>query len=378
MRCMTTTVMILGAGFGGLELASTLSERLAGEVDVTLFDQHDAFVFGFSKLEVLFGHQNAEQVRIPYREIRTPGVEFRQERVLAIDPGTRHVVTDAAVYDPDIVVVALGADYDIAATHGFAEGGFEYYTVAGAERLRDELAAFRGGRVMLAVLSIPFKCPPAPYEAILLLHDRLVARGILEGSNLHMVSPQPSPIPVSPQASAALERAMAERGIAYTKRHRIHGIDPDARVAQFKDHDEPYDLFIGIPTHKVPDVLVEAGLTQDGWVAVDPLTLQTPYAGVYAIGDCAETGIPKAGTFAESAAHVVADGIVRSIRGAGGLASGGTGLCYLEFGHGDVGRVDVDFHADGGPTAPLLGPSPAYAAEKAEFGAVRRARWFGA
>ena len=110
---MTTTVMILGAGFGGLELASTLSERLAGEVDVTLFDQHDAFVFGFSKLEVLFGHQNAEQVRIPYREIRTPGVEFRQERVLAIDPGTRHVVTDAAVYDPDIVVVALGADYDI-------------------------------------------------------------------------------------------------------------------------------------------------------------------------------------------------------------------------------------------------------------------------
>lgn len=378
MRCMTTTVTILGAGFGGLELASTLSERLGGEVEITLFDQQDAFVFGFSKLEVLFGRQDAEQVRIPYREIRTPGVEFRQERVLAIDPATRHVVTDAAVYDPDIVVVALGADYDIAATPGFADGGFEYYTVAGAERLRDELAAFQGGRVMLAVLSIPFKCPPAPYEAILLLHDQLVARGIREGSDLHIVSPQPSPIPVSPQASAALERAMAERGIVYTKRHRIHGIDPDARVAQFKDHGEPYDLFIGIPTHKVPDVLVEAGLTQDGWVAVDPVTLQTPYAGVYAIGDCAETGIPKAGTFAESAAHVVADGIARRIRGSEGHERGGTGLCFIEYGDGDIGRVDVDFHADGGPTAPLLGPSPAYAAEKAEFGAVRRARWFGA
>ena len=374
---MTTTVMILGAGFGGLELASTLSERLAGEVEITLLDQHDAFVFGFSKLEVLFGRQNAEQVRIPYGEIRTPGVEFRQERVLAIDPGTRHVVTDAAAYDPDIIVVALGADYDIAATPGFADGGFEYYTVAGAERLRDELAAFHGGRVMLAVLSIPFKCPPAPYEAILLLHDQLVARGIRESSDLHIVSPQPSPIPVSPQASAALERAMAERGIVYTKRHRIYGIDPDARLAQFKNHDEPYDLFIGIPTHKAPDVLVEAGLAQDGWVAVDPVTLQTPYAGVYAIGDCAETGIPKAGTFAESAAHVVADGIARRIGGSEGRERGGTGLCYIEYGDGDVGRVDVDFHADGGPTAPLLGPSPAYAAEKTEFGAVRRARWFG-
>jgi sulfide:quinone oxidoreductase len=374
---MATTVMILGAGFGGLELASTLSERLAGEVDVTLIDQHDAFVFGFSKLEVLFGHQDAEQVRIPYREIRTPGVEFRQERVLAIDPGTRHVVTDAAAYDPDILVVALGADYDISATPGFADGGFEFYTVAGAERLRDELAAFRGGRVMLAVLSIPFKCPPAPYEAILLLHDQLVARGIREDSSLHIVSPQPAPIPVSPRASAVLERVMAKRGIAYTKRHRVYGINPETRVAQFKDHDEPYDLFIGIPTHKVPDVLVKADLTKDGWVAVDPVTLQTPYAGVYAIGDCAETGIPKAGTFAESEAHVVADGIVRGLRGAGELAPGGTGLCYVEFGGGDVGRVEVNFHAAGGPTAPFVGPSPAYAAEKEEFGAVRRARWFG-
>jgi sulfide:quinone oxidoreductase len=125
-------------------------------------------------------------------------------------------------------------------------------------------------------------------------------------------------------------------------------------------------------------VLVEAGLTEDGWVKVDRRTLETPYPGVYALGDCAETGIPKAGTFAEIDAHVVADEIVSTIRGDGVHASGGTGLCFLEFGNGEVGRVDVDFHARGGPTAPLLGPSPAYAAEKAEFGAVRQARWFGA
>lgn len=371
-------VMILGAGFGGLELASLLSERLAGEVDVTLVDQDEAFVFGFSKLDILFGRRAADEVRIPYRTIRKRGVEFRRERVLAIDPATRRVVTDAAVYDPDLVVVALGAEYDVAATPGFAEGGFEYYSVAGAERLRDALEAFRGGRVILAVLSIPFKCPPAPYEAILLLHDRLIARGIRDSTGIHVVTPQPSPIPVSPQTSSALERAMAERGIAFTKRHRVYGIDSDARVARFKDHDEPYDLFIGIPVHKAPDVLVEAGLTEDGWVAVDRRTLQTGYPGVYAIGDCAETGIPKAGTFAESAAAVVAGGIARSVHGTGEHARGGSGLCYIEFGNGEVGRVDVDFHAESGPTAPLLGPASAYVAEKAEFGAVRRARWFGA
>ena len=370
--------MILGAGFGGLELASALSERLGREIDVTLVDQNDAFVFGYSKLEILFGHQTTDQVRIPYRGITRPGVEFRQERVLTIDAATRHVVTDAAGYDPDLVVVALGAEYDVAATPGFAEGGFEYYSVTGAERLRDELEVFRGGRVLLAVLSIPYKCPPAPYEAMLLLHERLVDRGLRDASELHVVTPQPAPIPVSPETSAAIERAMAERGIAYTKRHRIYGIDPDTRVAHFKDHDEPFDLFIGIPVHKVPDVLVEAGLTEDGWVKVDRRTLETPYPGVYALGDCAETGIPKAGTFAESDAHVVADEIASTIRGGGVHASGGTGLCFLEFGNGEVGRVDVDFHARGGPTAPLLGPSPAYASEKAEFGAVRQARWFGA
>ncbi|MCD2443291.1 FAD-dependent oxidoreductase [Agromyces sp. SYSU K20354] len=375
---MPTNVMILGAGFGGLELASSLSERLAGEVEVTLVDQHDDFVFGFSKLEVLFGRQSAEQVRIPYRPMRAPGVAFRQEKVLALDPATRHVVTDAGAYDPDVIVVALGADYDVAATPGFADGGFEYYTVTGAERLRDELRSFRGGRVMLAVLSIPFKCPPAPYEAILLLHDELVGRGIRDVTDMHVVTPQPAPIPVSPQASAAFERAMGERGIAYTTRRRVYGIDPAARVARFKDHDEPYDLFIGIPVHKVPDVLSDAGLAEEGWVAVDPRTMRTGYPGVYAIGDCTETGIPKAGTFAESTAHVAADDIVRSIRGAGALAPGGTGLCYMEFGNGEVGRVDVDFHAAGGPTAPLLGPSSEYVAEKAEFGATRRARWFGA
>jgi sulfide:quinone oxidoreductase len=377
MGGMTTTVMILGAGFGGLELATLLSERLAGQVDVTLVDQEDAFVFGFSKLDVLVGRRTADEVRIPYARLAKPGVEFRRERVLAIDPAARHVVTDAAAYDPDVLVIALGAGYDVDATPGFAEGGFEYYSVAGAERLRDELARFPGGHVLLAVLSIPFKCPPAPYEGMLLVHDLLVDRGVRDTSSLHVVTPQKAPIPVSRQASAALEEAMAGHGIEYTKHRRVYGIDPDAGQARFKDHEEPYDLFIGIPVHRVPDVLVDAGLTEDGWVVVDPSTSETPFPGVYAIGDCAESGIPKAGTFAESAALVVAVEIARRVRGSGERELGGRGLCYIEFGEGSVGRVDVDFHAPGGPTAPLLGPTRAYAAEKAGFGDVRRARWFG-
>jgi sulfide:quinone oxidoreductase len=369
-------VVILGAGFGGLELSTLLSERLADDVEVTLIDQHDAFTLGFSKLDVVFRHQTRDEVRLPYQHLSKQGVVFRQETVVAIDPQRRRVVTDKSTYDANFLVLALGADYDLAATPGFVEGGFEYYSVDGAERLRDELPSFRGGKVLLAVLSIPFKCPPAPYEGILLLHDYLVERGIRDATQLHVVTPQPAPIPVSVEASEAVERTMGARGIEYTKRRRVYGIDPASKVAHFKDHEEPYDLFIGIPVHKVPDVLVEAGLTENGWVKVDPLTLTTPFPGVYALGDCAETGIPKAGVFAESAARTVADEIAATILGGRARPYDGTGLCFVEMGDGEVGRVDVHFRAKGGPTAPLLGPSPEYAAEKAEFGAVRRARWF--
>src|SRR6476659_426166 len=129
---MKQRVLILGAGFGGLELATRLSEPIPDAVDVTLIDRNDAFVFGFSKLEVMMGRKTADASRLPYREIRKPSVEFRQETVTAIDPVTRRVTTDAGSYDADFLVVALGADYDMDATPGLAEGGFEYYTIPGA------------------------------------------------------------------------------------------------------------------------------------------------------------------------------------------------------------------------------------------------------
>jgi sulfide:quinone oxidoreductase len=156
-------VLILGAGFGGLELAARLSETLQDVVRVTLLDRNDPFVFGYSKLEVMLGRQAADEVRIPYREIETDGVEFRQETVTAIDPVARRVTTHVGSYDADFIVIAMGADYDMS-TPGLEAGGFEYYTVAGAERLRDALVDFDGGNVLVSVLGHPFKCPPAPFE----------------------------------------------------------------------------------------------------------------------------------------------------------------------------------------------------------------------
>jgi sulfide:quinone oxidoreductase len=375
----TKHVVILGAGFGGLELASRLSDSLSDEVRVTLIDQNDSFTFGFSKLDVLFGRRDAAAVRLHYRDIAKPGVEFRRERVTAIAPGARRVTTERESYDADILVVALGADYDMAATPGLAEDGFEYYSVKGAERMRDALAAFTGGTILIGVLGQPYKCPPAPFEGAFLLHDHLVERGIRDRTELRVVAPMAAPVPVTPDVSQRFLDELAERGIEYAAKKQVVGLDPSSREAMLETGERlPYDLFVGIPVHRVPAVVAESGLAPKGWVAVDRDNLMTPFPDVYAVGDVVDIPMAKAGVFAENAAGVVADDIRARLHGeALERRYEGQGNCYIEFGSGRVAQVQANFLGGPSPTAQVVGPSEALVAEKETFASSRRERWFG-
>jgi sulfide:quinone oxidoreductase len=308
-----------------------------------------------------------------------PGVQFLQATVTAIDPSAKHVETDAGAFDADILVVALGADLHPEATPGLLEGGNEFYTVEGAFALRDVLANFNGGRVIVGVTSVPFKCPPAPSETALLTHDYLVTRGLRERSEIALVMPLPVPIPPSPAASEALIVAFAERGIQWHPNQLVNELDPARKVAKLAGGTEmPYDLFLGVPVHRVPPVVAESGMTVDGWIPVDPLTLETSYPGVFAVGDVTSVGTPKAGVFSEGQAVVAADRIAAIIRGASGTAEyDGHGMCYLEFGGDEVARVDVMFVSGQPPRGTFEAPSEALAADKEEFGSSRVRRWFG-
>ena len=372
-------VAILGAGFGGLELATMLSEAVPDEAAVTLIDQNDSFVFGYSKLDVLFGRTTLDAVRLPYTDVVKPGVRFVRETVTAIDPGARRVTTDAGVHEADVLVVALGADYDLAATPGLAEAGNEFYSVAGAERLAELLPGFSSGRAVVGVCGAPFKCPPAPSEAALLLHDYLTARGVRDDCEISIVIPFSTPVPPSPDTSEALVAAFAERGIAFVAGRRVASLDGARSVAVLDDGSElPFDLFLGVPKHRAPEVVIASGLTEDGYVPVDSQTLESRFPGVYAFGDVATVGVPKAGVFAEGAARVVAASLIATIRGAEQPgAYGGRGSCYIEFGAGRIGRVDVDFLSGPKPTGTFREPSVALVEEKRDFGSTRRARWFG-
>jgi len=376
---MTQKIVVLGAGFGGLELTTMLSEALGDRIEVTLIDRNDHFVFGFSKLDVMFGRQPPEAVRIPYRHIAKKGVTFRQETVTTIDPVARSVTTSGGAYEADVLVVALGADYDVEATPGLAEGGNEYYSVAGAERLREVIPKFSSGNAIVGVTSTPFKCPPAPSEAALLLHDFLSARGVRDACEISLVMPFGAPVPPSPETSKGLLTAFRERGINWVPNRLVRAIDPERKVAILDDDSEmPFDLFLGIPKHRVPDVVAESGLTEDGWVPVNSLTLETKFPGVYAVGDVTSVGTAKAGVFSEGAARVVAAEIIAGIEhGDQPAGYDGRGFCYIEFGAGRVGSVEVQFLSGQAPTGTFYGASLELAAEKKEFEAKRRASWFG-
>ena len=378
---MKRHVLVLGAGFGGLELATRLSETAADAVDVMLLDRNDAFFFGFSKLEVMLGRESADDVRLPYLDIAKDGVEVRQETVVGIDPVGRRVQTDVGTHDADFLVIAMGADYDMAATPGLEDGGHEYYSLAGAERLRDALADFEGGRVLVSVLGQPFKCPPAPFEGSFLLHEHFTQRGIRDAVEMATTFPMQRPVPVTGPVSQMFRDGLASRGIEELPQHLVTSIDPSAHSAQLATGGTlPYDLFVGIPVHRAPEPLAAAGLAVNGWVPVDQANLRTSFPHVYALGDAC-TGprtVAKAGIFAEAAARVVADDIVAEISGGDPPAPyEGSGVCYAEFGGGLVSKVEVNFLRGESPAAERHEPSREYAAEKAEFGATRRTRWFG-
>ena len=375
---MPTSVLVLGAGFGGLELSTRLSEELGDAVEITLIDRNDAFVFGFSKLDVMFGAKPIESVRLRYEDITTPQVRFRQETITAIDPEARRVTTDLDTYEADVLVIALGADFDMAATPGLAEAGNEFYTVAGAETLREVLGTFTSGTAIVGVCGAPFKCPPAPSEAAILLDEYLRERGVRDAVQIQVVIPFGVPVPPSPETSTAILARFAERGIEFVSDHKVASLEAGEAVLQ-DGMRLPYDLFLGIPVHRVPDVVAASGMTENGWIPVEPTTLATRFPNVYAVGDVTSVGTPKAGVFAEGAARVVADQLIARVRGASEPPGyDGTGSCYIEFGDRGVARVDVDFFSTPGhPTGTFTAPSAETTAEKVEFATSRRARWFG-
>ena len=380
---MSKHILILGAGFGGLEAATNLRERLDSSVEITLIDKNGSFIIGFSKFEVMFGRKSAEAVKSYYKDIAADGVNFVQDMIESIDVENKRVKTTSAEFSYDFLIVALGADLAPGAIPGFVEGGQEFYSLQGAQRLHPVIDNFKAGTILLSIFGPPYKCPPAPYEAAFQMHDFFTNKGVRDNITIKMLIPAPTPLPVAKEASAEIERRLAERNIELLTRHKVTEIKLDNKQAIIADREAMgYDLFVGVPIHKPPQVVRESALGKDGWVAVSSVNLETGFENVYAVGDVTKIpvgkfAVTKAGAFAEGGAKVVVNDILNKINNENNpVKFDAVGACYLEFGSGQVGKLNANFLGNDQPQVRLDGPSSEFRPDKENFEKVRIAKWF--
>lgn len=380
---MDQKILILGAGFGGLEAATSLSQRLDSSHQITLIDKNDHFIIGFSKFDVMFGRRPAEAVKSFYKNIAADNVNFVQDTIEHLDLNNKKVITHTAEFDYDFLIIALGAELMPEATPGFATGGYEFYSLAGAAKLAPVIADFRAGTILIAILGAPYKCPPAPYEAAFQLHDLFSQKGIRNQVEIKMLISGPSPLPVAKEAAAEIERRLAERNIDLLKQHKVISLNPANKEVEIAERESlRYDLFIGVPVHKPPQVVRTSALGKDGWILVNHKNLETSFENVYAVGDVTKIpvgkfAVSKAGAFAEAGAKVVVNDILNKInRENNPVEFKGTGTCYLEFGGQQVAKLNANFLGSAEPEVTLDGPSEAFRPDKISFEKDRIARWF--
>ena len=375
-------VLILGGGFGGIATAHRLKQELGDEVDVILVDRRPFFMVGFRKSWALVGESPLEAGQKPIEGLSRLGVDVRQATVEAIQPQERSAIVDGERIQADALVVALGAELNAAAVPGFAEYAYNVYDPNEIPRAAQSLNEFKGGRLVIGIFGAPYKCPPAPLEMALLLHEKFKQLGV--EATIEVFTPQPVTLPILSQASCdSVDSRLLENGIRTYGHHKALSVESGEVI--FEKRRMGFDLLLGVPPHRAPAVVRESGLTgESGWIEINPRTCATLFEGVYAIGDSTHVvlankkTLPKAGLFAEMMGETVAERLAAVFGGKEPTAQfSGEGGCFFEVGNGEAMMIKGNFLAESGPIVELTESSKEYFAEKVKFETDRWAKWFG-
>lgn len=394
--------VILGGGVGGVVAATALRKQLPRPHRVVLVDQERRHLFAPSLLWLMTGDRSARRITRRLDRLARKGFEVVCGDITRIDPETRRVgFVECPVgedplsrrlggasrdIDADYLVISLGAELTPELIPGLTEAGHNFYTLTGAETLRDALDRFEGGRIVVLTAAPAYKCPAAPYEAAMLIGDHIRKRALAEATQIDLYAAEPGPMGVAgPDVSAGVRNMVEAKGIGFHPDHQIVDVDAESRQLSFANGATAgFDLLAYVPPHRAPQVVREAGLVDDsGWIPVDRETLHTAHPGVYAIGDV--TGIPltmgkplpMAGVFAERQAKVVARNIARAITGIGDPAAfDGHGECFIETGDGRAGFGRGDFYAEPTPQVDLHPVGRRWHLGKVAFEKSWLYRWF--
>lgn len=374
-------ILILGGGFGGLAAAHELTQTLGNEHEITLLDRRDKFFVGFAKLWDMVGERALEEGSRSLSALDGKGVRFVRTEITSIDPKNRVVATSDGEFAADYLLVALGAAFSPGQISKFIPPAHNLYDAAALPDIRRALEDLEHGRVVVSVLGLPYKCPPAPYEASLMIDQYFRKSGRRDDVEIAVYTSQPSPLPVAgPEGSRMVSAALTERGIALQTEHKATAVQ-SGRLSFENGNETDFDLLLAIPAHVAPKVISESGLVaESGWIEPDRATLRTGFEGVYAVGDCTSiqiaTGqLPKAGVFAEAEGRVAARNIAADISGGEEAAFDGHGFCFLDWADGTGSMVRGDFFAEPKPGVAVTPPSEKTIEEKRRFESERLSAW---
>ena len=388
-------VLILGAGFGGLTTANLLQKNLSlssVKHQISIVDSKDYFIMGLVNLWILSGVRTLDDSKIALSRLENKGIRYLNAEVTAIDPVSRTVTikgNSTPRLEYDYLVIALGSEFALEHVKGFLEnGGSNLYDVEQVPKLREKILSLKKGRIVICITSVPYKCPPAPYEASLLINDILVKNGTRDSIDIEIYTPTPIALPVAgAKVSHEVINLLNDNHVNFHPLHKIKSVSDTKEIEFENGHKVKYDLLIGIPPHKVPEVIRNSDLVKQGqnWINVDKFSLKTDYQNVFAIGDVNEikvtenVAIPKAGVFAEAQAKVVNQQIIDDIENNKDKRSSskfdGKGFCFMEVGNKKAGYISADFYNENGPVTLLEPPSKESYEKKLNFERSRVSEW---
>jgi sulfide:quinone oxidoreductase len=375
-------VLILGGGFGGLSAANELRNSLSSsQVKITIIDKKNWFMVGFAKLWIIKGTRTFENSTGSLAGLSKKEIDFLNEEILQIDLENKNIKTTTKNLSYDFLIIAMGATLAPQKIQGLTENGMNLYDYKQSEEIHNKIKELKSGTIAISIMGMPYKCPPAPFEASLIIDSMLREYGVRDSVQIHFYSPAPITLPAAgPEISKQILDLISSEKIIFHDSSKIKSVEPNKLI--FQDSEANFDLLLAVPPHVVPDVILESGLAKENnFIPIDR-DCKTPHENVYAIGDVTSLkvtdtmAVPKAGVFAEGEGLTVAQNIISKIQSKEESALfDGKGGCFIESGRDTASLIEIDMFSGPNPSTKLTESTSEHLDEKLQFEKDRLSNW---